>query len=71
METKETSTDLKSCPFCGNEPRVKKQGWYPKNGGKQQTYQVRCDHCEMTDKFWSMDTIKEATDLWNKRQVKP
>ena len=55
------------CPFCGNEPTLKKQGWYPKSGNvRQQTYQVRCE-CGMTDKFWSRDTPEEAVAVWNVR----
>jgi Lar family restriction alleviation protein len=57
-----------SCPFCGSIPELKKQGWYPKSGGvRQQTYQVRCCKCDMTDKFWSKDTEAEAVEKWNTR----
>ena len=56
-----------TCPFCGDEPTLKNQGWYPKSGGRrQQTYQVRCD-CGMTDKFWSKDTPEKAVAVWNVR----
>lgn len=68
IETKQcTITVMLTCPFCGNEPELKKQGWHPKGDGlRQQTYQVRCN-CGMTDKYWSKDTPEEAVAVWNVR----
>lgn len=70
--TNKTSNDtihsvMLACPFCGSEPILKKQGGYPKNGGRQQTYQVRCTKCELTDKFWSRDNPNDAVAVWNTR----
>ena len=61
---------LLECPFCGTVGVLVNQGWYPKNGGRQRTYQVRCTGCTMTDKYWSEDTPEEAIALWNTRCIK-
>lgn len=57
-------TELKSCPFCGEQPEIRK---YPDLEGAQ--YSVDClnDSCQVCACCVLMNTKEEAIEAWNTR----
>lgn len=60
---------LKSCPFCGESPRMKED----KNSCGELFYQVRhdCKHLLSVIKTFCYTTEAEATEAWNRRAPLP
>ena len=62
--------ELKPCPFCGSEPKLKsdvRHGGDAKNTVGVHYYWIKCpnDYCRVAS--MSVDSREMAAELWNRR----
>lgn len=65
--------NLKPCPFCGQEPKVKERDFEPNNHTETTIVSISCYGCEISmekDNYSPSIARKEVTEKWNTRYEK-